>query len=58
MDFKLNLSEFDKMIDEQTGIILFYKKNKKGIPDKVIHGDGFTIELKNNEIYLFDIFIH
>lgn len=27
------------------------------IPDNVIEGDGFTVEIKDNQIYLIDILI-
>jgi hypothetical protein len=56
MDIKFNLNDYEKYIDSQTGSILFHKLGTKGLPDKVIHGDGYTIEIKNNEIYLIDIF--
>ncbi len=28
----------------------------KGIPDNVIEGDGFTVEIKDNKVFLIDIF--
>ena len=28
----------------------------RGIPDQVIEGDGFTVEFKDNQVYLIDIF--
>ena len=56
MDLKFNMAGFEKYIDSQTGGILFHNKNIQGLPDKVINGDGYTIELKNNEIFLIDIF--
>ena len=56
MDIKLNLAQFEKYIDSQTGSILFHNKNIVGLPDKVVNGDGYTIELQNNEIFLIDIF--
>ena len=56
MDLKLDSKLFEKKIDPQSGNILFYRKDMSGIPDKVIEGDGFTVEIKNNQIYLIDIF--
>ena len=56
MDLKLDTKLFEKKIDPQNGNILFYRKGMRGIPDKVIEGDGFTVEIKDNQIYLIDIF--
>uniref|UniRef100_Q3ASP5 Uncharacterized protein n=1 Tax=Chlorobium chlorochromatii (strain CaD3) TaxID=340177 RepID=Q3ASP5_CHLCH len=35
---------------------MFYRKNFLGIPEQVLHGDGFTIELSRNEVVLIDIY--
>ena len=56
MALKLNFEKFIKKVDSETGSILYYKKGIKGLPEKVIEGDGFTVEIKNNEVYLVDIF--
>ncbi len=56
MDLKFNFRAFKKHIDKETGNILFYRNGMKGLPDKVLVGDGFTVEIKNNKIYLIDIF--
>ncbi len=56
MDLKLDSNLFEKKIDPKNGNILFYRKDMHGIPDKVIEGDGFTVEIKDNQIYLIDIF--
>ena len=56
MDYKLNYGNFQKKVDKETGSILFYRNDIKGLPDKVIEGDGFTVEIKDNQVYLIDIF--
>lgn len=56
MDLKIDTDLFDKKIDPQNGNILFHRKDMKGIPDRVIEGDGFTVEFKNGQVYLIDIF--
>lgn len=56
MDLTLNYGTFIKRVDSETGSILFYRNDMKGLPEKVFHGDGFTVEIKNNEVYLIDIF--
>ncbi|MCL5991142.1 MAG: hypothetical protein M1419_03455 [Bacteroidetes bacterium] len=56
MDLKIELEKYQKKIDEETGSILFFKKDFKGIPDKVINGDGWTIELKDESIVMIDIY--
>lgn len=47
---------FEKKIDSETGNILFYRRDMRGISDRVIEGDGFTVEFKDDQIYLVDIF--
>ena len=56
MEMILNYKLFKKQIDPKTGSILYYRNDLKGLPDKVYEGDGFTVEIKNNEVYLIDIF--
>ncbi|MGR3221268.1 MAG: hypothetical protein ACUZ8H_15845 [Candidatus Anammoxibacter sp.] len=56
MDLQLDVKLFEKKIDPENGNILFYRKDMRGIPDKVIEGNGFTVEIKDNQIYLIDIF--
>ncbi|MDA0748929.1 MAG: hypothetical protein O2954_20615 [bacterium] len=56
MGLKFDTSLFEKKIDSQSGNILFFRKDMKGIPDRVIEGDGFTVEIKDNQVYLIDIF--
>ena len=56
MDLTLKYKNFKKRVDSETGSILFYRDDLKGLPDKVYQGDGYTVETKNNEVYLIDIF--
>lgn len=56
MDLKINTDLFDKKIDPDNGNILFFRKDKSGIPDRVFEGDGFTVEIKDNQVYMIDIF--
>ena len=56
MDLKIDTHLFDKKIDPQNGNILFFRKDMKGIPDRVVEGDGFTVEFKDGQVYLIDIF--
>ena len=56
MEMKLDSELFEKKIDPHTGNILFYRKDMRGIPDRVIEGDGFTVEIKDNQVYLIDFF--
>ena len=56
MDLNFDATLFDKKIDPQSGNILFFRKDMRGIPDRVIEGDGFTVEIKDEQVYLIDIF--
>lgn len=47
---------FQKKVDPDTGSILFFRSDLKGLPDKVMEGDGFTVEVKDNQVYMIDIF--
>ncbi|MFA4924312.1 MAG: hypothetical protein WC557_08990 [Ignavibacteriaceae bacterium] len=53
---QITLKDFEKKVDENTGSILFFKKGFRGIPERVINRDGFTIEIQNDEIVLIDIY--
>ena len=56
MDMKLDYRLFKKRVDSDTGNILYYRDDIKGLPEKVVEGDGFTVEIKNKQVYLVDIF--
>lgn len=56
MDKKIKIDSFEKKFDEKNGAILFYKKDFRGIPDKVITGEGWTVEISKSEIVMIDIY--
>ena len=56
MGLRFDSELFEKRIDPKSGNILFYRKDMRGVPDKVIEGDGFTVEIKDNQVYLIDVF--
>ncbi|MBS4027929.1 MAG: hypothetical protein KGZ58_04745 [Ignavibacteriales bacterium] len=56
MDLQINLEQFEKTIDNKLGTILFHRPGFQGIPDEVLHGDGYTVELKNREVVIIDIY--
>lgn len=56
MDLALEFKNLKKRVDTQTGSILFYRDDIKGLPEKVYQGDGFTVEIKNKQIFLIDIY--
>ena len=56
MDLNFRPELFEKKIDPETGNMLFFRRDMRGISDQVIEGDGFTVEFKDNQVYLVDIF--
>ena len=56
MDLNFRPKLFEKKIDPKTGNILFFRRDLRGVSDQVIEGDGFTVEFKDNQLYLIDIF--
>ena len=56
MDLNLDVTSLEKRIDPESGNILFHRRGVRGIPDRVIEGDGFTVEIKDDQVYLIDIF--
>lgn len=52
----IDIYNFDKHIDSDNGAILFTKKGFSGLPDKVFEDHGFTIEFKNGEVVVIDIY--
>lgn len=56
MDLNFRPELFEKKIDPETGNILFYRRDMRGVSDRVIEGDGFTVEFKDDQVYLVDIF--
>ncbi len=56
MDLSFKPEFFEKKVDPETGNILFFRRDMRGISDQVIEGDGFTVEFKDDQVYLIDIF--
>lgn len=56
MDLRFESELFEKKIDPENGNILFYRSDMAGLPDRVLEGDGFTVEIKDDQVYLIDIF--
>ena len=56
MDLNFKPELFEKKIDPETGNILFFRRDMRGISEQVIEGDGFTVEFKDDQVYLVDIF--
>ncbi len=56
MDLSFKPELFEKRVDPKTGNILFFRRDMRGISDQVIEGDGFTVEFKDDQVYVIDIF--
>ena len=56
MDLNFRPELFEKKIDPETGNILFFRRDMRGVSDQVVEGDGFTVEFKDEQVYLVDIF--
>lgn len=56
MDLSFKPELFEKKVDPETGNILFFRRDMRGVSDQVIEGDGFTVEFKDGQVYLIDIF--
>jgi hypothetical protein len=56
MEMFVKVEGLEKKVDSETGSILFYRKGFSGIPEKVLNGDGFTIEVSGDEIVMIDIY--
>lgn len=49
MDLSIKLESLEQRVDAETESILFYRKDFRGVPTKVLNGDGFTVELMSDE---------
>jgi hypothetical protein len=45
----------ERLIDAETGAILFRHQTLKGIPDLVLEGDGYTLEFIGPTLLCVDI---
>ena len=56
MDLKIISELFDKKVDSDAGSILFTRPDITGLPDKVLQSQAFTVEIKDERVYLIDIY--
>jgi hypothetical protein len=56
MEMSINITGLHRVIDSETDSILFYRQDFIGIPDHVLAGDGFTVELRGDEVVMIDIY--
>lgn len=45
----------ERLVDGQTGSILFRHPELRGIPDLVVEGDGYTMEFSGSKLLCLDI---
>ncbi len=51
----LQLKEMERLVDAESGAILFRHPSLRGIPDLVVEGDGYTIEFIGSTLLCLDI---
>ncbi|MCP9915154.1 hypothetical protein [Cyanobium sp. ATX 6F1] len=51
----LQLKQMERLVDTESGAILFRHPSLRGIPDLVIEGDGYTIEFIGSTLLCLDI---
>jgi len=56
MDLRINIKDFEIKNDINTSSLLLVKKGFGGLPDDVLEGNGFTIELKDKMVVIIDIY--
>ena len=49
------LQGMERLVDGQTGSILFRHPELRGIPDLVVEGDGYTMEFIGSKLLCLDI---
>ncbi len=49
------LKSMERLVDAETGAILFRHPTLRGIPDLVVEGDGYTLELIGPTLLCLDI---
>jgi metal-dependent hydrolase (beta-lactamase superfamily II) len=52
----IDLGDFDVKVNPERGSLLLVRKGFAGLPDEVIEGKGLTIEKKDGEVVIIDIF--
>ncbi len=57
MDIKaIDVRDFDVKVDPERGSLLLVRRGFTGLPDEVVEGKGLTIEVKDGEVVIIDIF--
>jgi hypothetical protein len=54
-DLTSQLRGMERLVDAETGAILFRHPNLRGIPDLVVEGDGYTLEFMGSTLLCLDI---
>ena len=49
------LKHMDRLVDPESGAILFRHPSLRGIPDLVVEGDGYTLEFIGSTLLCLDI---
>ena len=56
MGLQINIKDFEVKKDKNTHTLLLVRKGFGGLPDNVLEGNGFTIELKDKMVVIIDIY--
>ena len=56
MGLRINIKDFEVKEDKNTNALLLVRKGFGGLPDDVLEGNGFTIELKDKIVVIIDIY--
>ena len=51
----VQLKSMERLVDPDTGAILFRHPSLRGIPDLVVEGDGYTLEFIGSTLLCLDI---
>jgi hypothetical protein len=49
------LKDMDRLVDGESGAILFRHPTLRGLPDLVVEGDGYTLEFIGHTLLCLDI---
>ena len=52
---KTQLQGMERLVDAETGAILFRHPTLRGMPDLVVEGDGYTLEFIGSTLLCIDI---
>ncbi|MFM7436670.1 MAG: hypothetical protein ACKO1Q_11985 [Vulcanococcus sp.] len=55
MTLPIQLRRMQHSVDPETGAILFRHPNITGLPDRVVEGDGYTMEFIGSTLLCLDI---